>query len=235
MDRWGIPVLGMLALAALCWYCIQHEPHLIEEDLLTRSTAALQAGNIPAAGLTIREQTAYLKGPQGSLIVSDDARRRVEAVWGISEVIVEPTKEVAAPPVVILSPQANQLETDLNSFLAGKTIRFAPASDVLLPDGRLILDKVAQLLTAGGDIPVEIAGHTDNEGDAKRNLELSKRRAAAVKQYLVSKGIAARRLSDVGFGSSKPIADNSTPDGKTRNRRIEFHLLSQKPEASTAR
>ncbi len=226
MDRWGIPLLGILSLAALCWYCVEHEPHLIEQDLMARSTAALQAGNIPVEGLRIQGQTAYLKGAQGSLIVSDDARQRIEAVWGVTDVIVETTQAIAPKPVVIVSPQASQLESDLTQFLAGKTIRFAPASDILLPDGRLILDKIAQILSAGGDIPVEISGHTDADGDPKLNLELSKRRAAAVKRYLVSKGIADSRLSDAGFGSNKPVADNSTPDGKARNRRIEFHVAA---------
>jgi outer membrane protein OmpA-like peptidoglycan-associated protein len=224
MDRWGIPLLGMIALAALCWYCIQHEPHLIEQDLLARSTAALQAGNIPPQGLSVREQTAYLKGPQGSLIVSEDARQRVEAVWGVTEVVVQPTQEAPPPSAVIISPPPSQLDTELNAFLAGKTIRFAPASDILLPDGRQILDKVAELLAAGGQLPVEISGHTDNEGDARRNLDLSKRRAAAVKRYLVSKGVAASRLTDVGFGSGRPVADNATAEGKASNRRIEFKV-----------
>jgi outer membrane protein OmpA-like peptidoglycan-associated protein len=227
MDRWGIPLLGIITLTALCWYCVQHEPHQIEQDLLTRSAAALAAGNIPADGLSIQGQTAYLRGPRGSAIVSDDARQRVEAVWGVTDVIVEPTTQSAPqrPPANAAPPQAVKLEADLKAFLDGKTIRFAPASDVLLPDGRLILDKIAQILLSSGAVePVEISGHTDADGDAERNLDLSKRRAAAVKRYLVSKGVPAARLFDQGFGAAKPIADNATAEGRARNRRIEFHV-----------
>jgi outer membrane protein OmpA-like peptidoglycan-associated protein len=223
MDRWGIPLLGLLALATLCWYCIRHEPHTIEQDLLERSVASLQAGNIPVEGLSIHEQTATLTGPRGSLIVSDDARRRVAAVWGVTEVIVQPTAEIAPPPPVILSPQATQLEVDLTAFLEGKNIRFAPSQDVILPDGKQLLDSLAKILAAAPQVPVSISGHTDADGDENLNLQLSKRRAAAVKRYLVSKGIAAGRLSESGYGSSKPVADNRTPEGRARNRRIEFH------------
>ncbi len=221
-----------MALAALCWYCVRHEPHKIEEDLLARSAAALQAGNIPIEGLSVQQQTAFLTGQRGSLIVSEDARQRVEGVWGVTEVIVQPTQEVALPPLVILSPRASQLEVDLSTFVAGKTIRFAPASDILLPDGRMILDNIATILANGGKIPVEISGHTDADGDPKLNLDLSRRRATAVKRYLVSKGISAARLSDTGFGSAKPIAANDTPEGKARNRRIEFHPLAEKSGAA---
>lgn len=227
MDRWGIPLIGLLGLATLCWYCVQHEPHMIEEDLLTRSSESLQAANIPPAGLSFDGQVATLAGARGSLIVSDDAKRRVESVWGVSGVLVKPTSEVAPAPAVILSPQGSRLEVDLTRFLEGKNVRFATASDVILPDGRLLLDNVARILKTAPNIPVEISGHTDNEGDTRLNLDLSRRRAAAVKRYLISKGIAAPRLTDIGHGSDKPVADNATPEGKTRNRRIEFHAQSE--------
>jgi outer membrane protein OmpA-like peptidoglycan-associated protein len=227
MDRWGIPLVGLVALATLCWYCIQHEPHLIEEDLLTRSSAALQAGNIPLEGLRIEEQTAILTGPEGSLIVSEDAQKRVAAVWGITDVVVKTTGAVAPPPKVILSPQASQLEADLTQYLRGKTIRFAPASDIILPDGKRILDSVAKILSGSAAIPVEISGYTDSDGDPKLNLDLSKRRAAAVKRYLMTQGIAAGRMTDMGYGAANPIADNTTPEGKARNRRIEFHAQTK--------
>ena len=223
MDRWGIPLLGLLALLVLCWYCVRIEPDSIEEDLFARSTAALQAGNIPTQGLSIAEQTATLTGPRGSLIVSDDAMRRVASVWGVTEVVVSPTGEVAAPPAVILSPQVGQLENDLSKFLQDKNVRFEPASDVILPEGRQMLDELNKILATAPNVPVEISGHTDSDGNEKLNVDLSKRRAAAVKRYLASKGVAAARLSSDGFGSAKPVADNASAEGKARNRRIEFH------------
>ncbi|MNE84139.1 Peptidoglycan-binding protein ArfA [compost metagenome] len=69
-----------------------------------------------------------------------------------------------------------------------------------------------------------IDGHTDNVGTAERNLELSKQRAAAVKDYFVSKGIAEGRLSTNGYGLEKPKASNKTAAGRAQNRRVEMDL-----------
>jgi outer membrane protein OmpA-like peptidoglycan-associated protein len=69
---------------------------------------------------------------------------------------------------------------------------------------------------------IRIEGHTDNKGKPDHNKDLSKRRALAVKAYLVKKGIAESRLDAEGFGQDKPIADNKTEAGRAKNRRVEF-------------
>jgi OOP family OmpA-OmpF porin len=78
---------------------------------------------------------------------------------------------------------------------------------------------------------LRIEGHTDNVGSAAANEQLSGERALAIKKFLVDKGIAKTRLIAVGFGQSKPIADNSTEEGKAKNRRTEFRIaeLTGKP------
>jgi OOP family OmpA-OmpF porin len=72
---------------------------------------------------------------------------------------------------------------------------------------------------------VEISGHTDNTGSLGLNLTLSADRAAAVKAYLVGKGVAAERIETRGAGPNEPVADNATKSGRSKNRRIEFKLL----------
>jgi outer membrane protein OmpA-like peptidoglycan-associated protein len=67
-----------------------------------------------------------------------------------------------------------------------------------------------------------VDGHTDNSGNAAHNLQLSQQRADAVKAQLIAMGVAATRLSTKGFGDTKPISDNATPEGKANNRRVEF-------------
>jgi outer membrane protein OmpA-like peptidoglycan-associated protein len=71
---------------------------------------------------------------------------------------------------------------------------------------------------------LEIDGHTDAQGKAFYNLELSQKRANAVTKYLVNHGIDAKRLSESGFGESVPAADNNTVDGRAKNRRVEFQV-----------
>ena len=72
---------------------------------------------------------------------------------------------------------------------------------------------------------LEISGHTDNTGRDAFNQELSEERAKACYDYLVSQGVSSRRLSYVGFGETKPIADNDTREGRQLNRRVEFNLI----------
>jgi outer membrane protein OmpA-like peptidoglycan-associated protein len=72
------------------------------------------------------------------------------------------------------------------------------------------------------DLKLRVEGHTDNVGAAAANQSLSERRAQSVKAWLVSHGIAEDRLSIKGFGDTRPVADNSTDEGKTKNRRVEL-------------
>jgi len=87
------------------------------------------------------------------------------------------------------------------------------------------LDLIVEYMKKYPTKRVLIEGHTDNQGPAAYNKNLSLRRAQAVKNYLVSKGIAADRIEIVGYGESEPIADNSTPEGRQLNRRVEIKLI----------
>jgi outer membrane protein OmpA-like peptidoglycan-associated protein len=71
-------------------------------------------------------------------------------------------------------------------------------------------------------VKLEIGGHTDSDGDAAKNVALSQSRADAVKKILVDQGIDAARLTTKGYGSTKPVDVNTTPEGKANNRRVEF-------------
>jgi outer membrane protein OmpA-like peptidoglycan-associated protein len=87
------------------------------------------------------------------------------------------------------------------------------------------LDKLADMMNANKDIKILISGHTDNVGNAAYNLDLSGKRVKSVAAYLQTKGIDSSRLKSQGFGSSKPIADNNTEEGKQKNRRVEVTIL----------
>ncbi|MDX5345881.1 MAG: OmpA family protein, partial [Hymenobacteraceae bacterium] len=87
------------------------------------------------------------------------------------------------------------------------------------------LERLYQLLKANRNIRIEIAGHTDNTGPADINQRLSEERASAVVQYLTQRGINQERLQAKGYGYAKPVADNSTEEGRKRNRRTEFSII----------
>ena len=106
--------------------------------------------------------------------------------------------------------------------LQGVTFEFDKAR--LTPNAKIILDGVASALIARPDIKVEIGGHTDSKGTDAYNLKLSDRRAASVKTYLESKGVAANRMSSHGYGEAIPVADNATDEGRELNRRVELKV-----------
>jgi OmpA-OmpF porin, OOP family len=97
-----------------------------------------------------------------------------------------------------------------------------------------ILDIVTNVLSVNTKLRVSIEGHTDNKGKASYNRKLSKRRADAVKAYLVSKGIAGDRLETVGYGPDKPITENKTRAGRAANRRVEFVIIQPETPAPSA-
>jgi OmpA-OmpF porin, OOP family len=102
-------------------------------------------------------------------------------------------------------------------------IFFDTDSDRLKQESAPVIKLIAQGLGKNPNLKLQIEGHTDSTGDAAHNLDLSKRRAEAVKSVLVSQfGISADRLTTVGVGASKPLESNDTPSGRAQNRRVEF-------------
>lgn len=103
-------------------------------------------------------------------------------------------------------------------------LEFETNKDVILPSSFQSLDELATVLIEKSDWKLEISGHTDNVGDAKKNMELSRKRAEAVKKFMIEKGVESTRLSVFYFGKTKPIASNTTPEGRQKNRRVEMKI-----------
>lgn len=121
--------------------------------------------------------------------------------------------------------EVEELERTLAELIEGKVVEFEFASDQLTPVGTALLDELLVPLVEFAAVPVEIAGHADSQGSVERNLALSRRRAQAVLDYFVSQGEDPERFVAVGYGDTRPIADNSTEEGRQKNRRIEFIAL----------
>jgi outer membrane protein OmpA-like peptidoglycan-associated protein/tetratricopeptide (TPR) repeat protein len=97
----------------------------------------------------------------------------------------------------------------------------------LKEESQVELDRVVELLTENPTVKIQIEGHTDNIGGAADNLKLSENRAKAVVNYLKGKGIAADRLSSKGYGATKPVAGNTTEEGRAQNRRTELKVVAK--------
>jgi outer membrane protein OmpA-like peptidoglycan-associated protein len=103
------------------------------------------------------------------------------------------------------------------------SVMFASAKADLLPGAQVKLNQVADALGKQDvDSKIIVEGHTDSQGAASYNQDLSQRRAEAVRDYLVSHGIAADRVTAQGFGPTRPSADNDSPEGRANNRRVEI-------------
>jgi outer membrane protein OmpA-like peptidoglycan-associated protein len=123
----------------------------------------------------------------------------------------------ASPPTAV----SEQLKS--TGRAVSHEIHFATNSAEILPDSAPVLGEIADLLAANAQWELIIEGHTDNAGGADFNLDLSRKRAEAVKRWLVDqRGIDEVRLTTVGRGLTKPIADNATEEGRAQNRRVEL-------------
>jgi len=117
-----------------------------------------------------------------------------------------------------------RMRTDLEAVLAGHKVQFLINTAELVPASKELLDRVAAVMDDAESVAVEVQGHTDILGSVALNNALSQSRADAVRDYLVTRGIGSGRLTAIGFGPTRPVATNTTLEGRIKNRRVEFSL-----------
>jgi outer membrane protein OmpA-like peptidoglycan-associated protein len=139
---------------------------------------------------------------------------------------------LAAADVAMTNLGKNPDPRDVARALSIQVINFE-VDEAVIPDvNKELLDRAAKIITEVPNMKLMIIGHTDSQASDSYNLELSRDRAEAVKEYLVSKGVDASKLTTKGMGESEPIADNSTEQGRFRNRRIEFIVNDEMASAN---
>lgn len=150
---------------------------------------------------------------------------RVNGITGIKERYFDgfwmPLLEVAAA-------SAQNCRNVTDSVLRKNQIAFASGEASLDPSARVAINRLAGVVSScfeQTDLNLELAGHTDNQGDQQANMLLSILRVNAVRDALVARGLALARILTVGYGETQPIADNGTPEGRRANRRTEFSWL----------
>lgn len=193
----------------------------IEDDVLLDLHAALGL-QIPLTAMTVEPpaeavevvESAAPADSDGDGVLDDaDACPGTPAGTVVNEEGCAPAAPADAP---VAEPKVLKLEG----------VKFAVNSAQLLQsDPNPVLDDAAQALnTQYPDAQVEVAGHTDDQGDDAYNLDLSQRRAEAVRQYLITQGVDEARLTAVGYGETQPIADNASAAGRAENRRVELRV-----------
>lgn len=116
---------------------------------------------------------------------------------------------------------------DVGAKMVLDNIFFETNKATIKPESTTELERLANLLIENPTIRLEISGHTDNVGSYRANQKLSESRAKSVVDYMVSKGVGSSRLEYKGYSFNQPIADNSTAEGRSKNRRVEFKVLSK--------
>ena len=132
------------------------------------------------------------------------------------------------------TPKGAKVDKDGCPVIAESTIKkvaeiashiyFQTNSDVLKDTSKADLDQLVNILNASPLIKIDVLGHTDNVGDPAYNMTLSQKRAVAVQNYLIEKGISPNRITAKGYGETKPVASNDTDEGRAKNRRVELVL-----------
>ena len=153
----------------------------------------------------------------------------------VAEVVTNPlgkVNDVALGALDKINFAAGSVGSQMMAFIKGgaegegrfrfNNLNFASGSAVIDGESGVEVDNLASILKAYTDVKVAIEGYTDSQGNADSNLNLSQQRADAVSSRLLNAGITADRMSTIGFGAANPIGDNTTPEGRAENRRIEL-------------
>jgi outer membrane protein OmpA-like peptidoglycan-associated protein len=194
----------------------------------------------------LQQQLVVVRGQRDSATADTETQDPGSADGAAEVVTLRQAEQAAAPPTSAegsatpaqaLAEGAAAVggevtDTGIRVNLGGDRLSFASGS-ATLPAGELPdLDRTAELLASRPELTARIEGHTDSVGSAALNQSLSQQRAEAVRAALVARGIDPARLTAVGIGPDRPIADNATPQGRSQNRRVEI-LLSSREQVAT--
>ena len=170
---------------------------------------------IGSPSLTIDGVTVTVAGE----VPSEERRGALLGAFGGLGLVVTDSLVLAEPPG---EEAAAALEAALNDALGAATVLFDTGSAELSAEAAARLEEISRLLISVPGARVEVEGHTDSVGPAGSNLLLSQDRAEAVVAYLIDTGVDPVQLTAVGYGETRPITENSTPEGRAANRRIAF-------------
>ena len=198
----------------LFFVCVFLEASDIEQELGTTAAEAVSQQNLFWASVT----------PSGQEIVLTGAAPDYNSKKRAGEIAANVAGVTAVDNQIVIIGEAGTCQKELNSFLAKERVTFKKGK-AELTDGSYPLLTLLASIARNCNTRLEIASHTDGEGDAAINMKLSQRRADAVRRYLVQSGVAAEQLEANGYGETQPIADNDTEEGRRANRRVEFRVI----------
>jgi peptidoglycan-binding protein ArfA len=206
---------------------VRINPHVTGLDFSHAAPVFKAAASVPDFGLAVKGDTVTLIGTSGSGGQQDAIEQAADAAWPNLNIVDTmgiggPITASAPPgPAPALGPgnSCDHLRSDVK---ASGPISFATNGSALSPAAEQTLDQVADKLKACPGANITVNGYTDNIGNDATNIPLSTNRADAVADYLVARGVTRDHLTAKGLGAADPVADNGSPDGQAKNRRVEI-------------
>lgn len=198
----------------------------LPSDWSLRVLAGLEALSWLANGMVlVSPDKILLQGTTNVETARSDIASLLSQKLGEAEEFALDITYRAPPPPADLPPPPDVCEEQIAGVLAGGKIRFEPGSATIDPGSLPVMDTLAEILSNCGDLRMEIQGHTDSQGREEMNQQLSQARAQSVLNELRARRVLTSTYAAVGYGETKPIADNDTEAGREQNRRIEFVLI----------
>lgn len=212
---------SVLVFPWLCYRCISADGPAIQTHLQAAVSKAELSASIPDVQVVADGREIVLTGTVASEEIRARAGALALAVPGV-RTVDNRLRVAAPPPPPPPPPPAAAVQERINQILLDKRIEFETGRDVLLSRSIPILEEVLSVLKEAPQLSVSIEGHTDNLGNAEMNRALSQARARTVVTWLTGRGIAESRLQSAGFGPDKPVAPNTSAEGRARNRRVDI-------------
>lgn len=215
-------------------------------DALPR-VGSLSGHVVSDMGLGVSAASVTITGPMSATLTTDGSGRfaradlppgaytaRVEAELyfiGTATFTIREREEAQTEITIITRPERSLVTVRTREISIRRQVNFATDSADILPDSSALLAEIADVLMRHPEIRrVEIQGHTDNRGGRDHNMDLSQRRAEAVRDWLIAAGVDASRLEARGYGDTDPRAPNLTAANRARNRRVAFMITERDDE-----
>ncbi len=207
----GCAILGVLLAA-----CLFIEAGQIERDLAGQVENYASQSGFDWLSVEADGQNLILSGSAPYFGDRRDVVEYAENIWGVSEVQNK----------ILLLGESNTCQQEFDRYLSVGSIEFDSAGSGILPASIPMIDRLSDI-ARNCNAKIRITGHTDSQGDAARNLLLSTVRARNVRKQMLARGVPDDQVTAVGYGETRPIANNSTVSGREKNRRIEIRVTGR--------
>lgn len=198
----------------LLFVCVFLEASDIEQELGATAADAVSKQNLFWASVEPSGQEIVLTGAAPDYAAKKKAGEIAALIDGVTSVDNQ----------IAIIGEAGTCQSEFNDYLTNERVSFKKGKAELSDSSYPLLSMLANI-ARNCDARLEVASHTDAEGDAAINLKLSQRRADAIRKYLVQSGVDAAQVEARGYGETQPIADSSTEEGRRANGRVEFRVI----------